>query len=85
MNSYEELFKQTLLDSCAALLYEAGYASGNRGRLYKVMCKHVINKIFSGKNLSEAKRDDIEFAMDVMPEIKNNFSKAMIAGIVEGI
>ncbi len=79
----EDLFKKTLLDSCAILLQEAGYATGNLGRLYKVMLKHVINKIFSGKNLSEAKRDDIEFAIDVMPEINDNFSTAMIAGIIE--
>ncbi len=79
----EELFKKTLLDLCAGLLQEAGFGNMNRGRLYNVMLKHVTTKIFSGKSLSDAKRDDIEFAIDVMPEIKSNFSNAIVAGIVE--
>lgn len=79
----EDLFKKTLLDLCAGLLQEAGFGSMNRGRLYKIILKHVTAKIFSGKSLSEAERDDIEFAIYVMPDIRNNFSNAIIAGIIE--
>ncbi len=78
----EELFKRTLLDMCAVLLQESGFGNMNRGRLYKIVLKHVTDRIFSGRSLSEAKRDDIEFAIDVAPEIRNNFTKAIVAGIV---
>ena len=80
----EELFKKTLLDVCAGLVQEAGYGASNRGRIYKIMLGHVSDKIFSGKPLSEAERDDIEFAIDMMPEIRANFTQAIVAGIVEG-
>lgn len=80
----EDLFRKTLLDTCAGLLQEAGFGSMNRQILYKIMLKHVTDKIFSKKTLSEANRDDIEFAIDMMPQIRSNFTKAIIAGIVGG-
>ena len=79
----EDLFKKTLLGTCAGLVQEAGYGATNRGRLYKIMLGHVTDKVFSGRPLSEAERDDIEFALDMMPEIRANFTQAIVAGIVE--
>lgn len=79
----EDLFKKTLLDLCAGLLQETGFGSMNREKLYKTMLRHVTDKIFSGKPLTEAKRDDIEFAIDIIPEIRSNFTKGIVTGIVE--
>ena len=79
----EDLFKKTLLNVCAGLLQDMGFGSMNRAKLYKVMLKHVTDKIFSKKPLSEAERDDIEFAIYMMPEISGNFSKSIVTGIVE--
>ena len=79
----EEKFKETLLGICAGLLDESGFGNTNRGKLYKIMLKHIREKIFAEKPLSEAERDDIEFAMYMMPEIRDSFSKPIIAGIVE--
>ena len=79
----EDLFKKTLLNMCAGLVQEAGYGATNRSKLYKIMLGHVMDKIFSGRPLSEAERDDIEFAIDMMPEIRANFTQAIVAGIVE--
>lgn len=79
----EDLFKKTLLDVCAGLLQESGFAGMNRAKLYRVMLRHVRDKIFTGRSLSDAERDDIEFAIDMMPEIRGNFTKGIVAGIVE--
>lgn len=80
----EEKFKETLLGIVAGILNEAGFGSSNRGKLYKIMLSHIQEKIFSGKTISDADRDDVEFAMYMMPEIKDNFTKPIVAGILEG-
>lgn len=78
----ENVFKKILMEACVELLQKSGFGSMNRGLLYKVILKHITDKIFSGKPLSTVKRDDIDFAIDVMPEIKNNFSDGIVAGII---
>lgn len=78
----EDMFKNTLLGVCAELLQEAGFGNSNLGRLYKIMLGHICDKIFSGKSLSDVARDDIGFAIYMMSEIKKNFTKSIIAGIV---
>lgn len=80
----EDVFKRTLLGVGSDVLQECGFGTANRGRLYKIMMRHVREKIFAGKPLSEAHRDDIEFALDMMPEIRGNFSESVVAGIIEG-
>ena len=80
----EDVFKKMLLSAGSEILQESGFGITNRGRLYRIMLKHVREKIFGGKILSEAHRDDIEFALDMMPEIQRNFSAPIVAGIIEG-
>ena len=78
----ENKFKQELLSVCAGLLRETGFGANLRGRLYKVMLEHIRTKIFAGKLLGDVDDDDIEFAMISMPEIRKNFTKSIVAGIV---
>ena len=78
----ETKFKQELLSVCAGLLRETGFGGKLRGKLYSVMLNHIRTKIFSGKTLCDVDDDDIEFAMVLMPEIRKNFSKSIVAGIV---
>lgn len=78
----EEMFKQDLLNVCSILLQECGFGNTNTATLYKIMLRHVREKIFSGKTLNEAERDDIEFALYMMPDIKSNFTESIVAGIV---
>ena len=79
----KDLFKNTLLSISAELLQESGFGSMNRGKLYRVILKHISEKIFSGKSLLDTSRDDIEFAIDVIPEIRENFTNSIVAGILE--
>jgi type III restriction enzyme len=78
----ENKFKQELLSVCAGLLRETGFGGKLRGKLYSVMLEHIKTKIFSGKTLCDVADDDIEFAMVSMPEIRKNFRKSIVAGIV---
>ena len=78
----EKKFKQELLSVCAGLLRETGFGANLRGILYQVMLNHIKTKIFSGKTLCDVDDDDIEFAMISMLEIRKNFTKSIIAGIV---
>tara|TARA_Y100001934_G_scaffold236030_1_gene287234 strand:+ start:201 stop:2153 length:1953 start_codon:yes stop_codon:yes gene_type:complete len=78
----ENKFKQELLSVCAGLLRETGFGGNLRGKLYKVMLEHIRTKIFSGKTLCDVDDDDIEFAMISMPDIRKNFTKPIVAGIV---
>ena len=78
----ENKFKQELLSICAGLLRETGFGANLRGILYQVMLNHIKTKIFSGKTLCDVDDDDIEFAMISMLEIRKNFTKSIIAGIV---
>jgi type III restriction enzyme len=78
----ENKFKQELLSICAGLLRETGFGANLRGILYQVMLNHIKTKIFSGKTLCDVDDDDIEFAMISMLEIRKNFTKSIVAGIV---
>jgi superfamily II DNA or RNA helicase len=78
----ENKFKQELLSVCAGLLRETGYGGNLRGKLYKIMLNHIKIKIFSGKTLCDVDDDDLEFAMISMPDIRKNFTKSIVAGIV---
>ena len=68
----------SILTKSDSILFTILFCSG-RGSIGNTHL--VTDKIFSGKLLSDAERDDIEFAIDVMPEIRSNFTKAIVAGI----
>ena len=78
----EDKFKQEVLSVCAGLLRDTGFGSKLCGKLYSVMLEHIRTKIFSGKTLCDVDDDDIEFAMLSMLEIRQNFRKSIVAGIV---
>ena len=78
----EKKFKQELLSVCAGLLRETGFGANLRGILYQVMLNHIKTKIFSGKTLCDVDDDDIEFAMVSMLDIRKNFTKSIVAGII---
>jgi len=78
----EQKFKEEVLDICSGLLQEAGHGSTLRGIVYKVMLNHIKKKIFSDKVLSEVDEDEIELAMYLIPEIRKNFTKSIVAGII---
>ena len=78
----ENKFKQELLSVCAGLLRETGFGANLRGKLYKVILDHIRTKIFSGKTLCDTSDDDIECAMFTMLYIRKNFTKSIVAGIV---
>lgn len=78
----ENQLKMELLNIASGLLQEAGYGSKLRGLLYNVMMDHVKKKVFSGKPLSEVKDEDIEFVINIMPEIRKNFTTPIISGVI---
>ncbi len=79
----QEKFKQELLSIASGLLLEAGFGGMKKGKLYSVMMDHIVDKLFKGKSLAEADKDDIEFALDNMETIRKNFTKAIVAGILQ--
>ena len=81
-NMLENKFKAEIINIASGLLTEAGFGSMLKGVLYSVMMDHVRKKIFSDKPLSEAAVEDIEFALYIIPEIRRNFSKPIVAGIL---
>ena len=81
-NVLENKFKVEIMNIASGLLTEAGFGSMLKGALYSVMMDHVRKKIFSDKPLSEAAVEDIEFALYIIPEIRRNFSKPIVAGIL---
>jgi len=81
-NVLENKFKAEIINTASGLLTEAGFGSMLKGVLYSVMMDHVRKKIFSDKPLSEAAVEDIEFALYIIPEIRRNFSKPIVAGIL---
>lgn len=78
----ENKFKQEIMSVCVGLLHETGFGSKLRGKLYNTMLDHIRTKIFLGKILCDVDDDDIEFAMYLMPMIRKNFTKSIVAGIV---
>ena len=78
----ENKLKEELLNIASGLLQECGYGSKLRGRLYYVLMDHVKRKVFSGKTLSEVKDEDIEFVIYIIPEIRKNFTPAIISGVI---
>ncbi len=78
----QEKFKRELLSVASGLLMEAGFGGMKKGKLYSAMMDHIIRKIFNGKSLSEAHKMDIEFVLDNIEQIRKNFPKPVVAGIL---
>ena len=78
----ENKLKMELLNIASGLLQESGYGSKLRGLLYNVLMDHVKRKVFSGKTLSEVKDEDIEFVIYIIPEIRKNFTPAIVSGVI---
>jgi superfamily II DNA or RNA helicase len=85
LEELREIFKDELLSVASNLLIEAGFGGMKKGILYGAMMDHIKSKIFKEKSLSEADRQDIEFALDNMQEIQKNFSKSVVSGILKGV
>jgi len=75
----QEKFKMELLSVASGLLMDAGFGGMKKGKLYSAMMDHIIKKIFNGKDLKDAHKMDIEFALDNMEQIRKNFSKPIVA------
>jgi type III restriction enzyme len=84
-SSREELeakLKNTILDITAGLLREAGFGGLMKGKLYSTIMDHISKKIFGGKSLADSEKSDIEYAMYISTEIRRNFTKPIVAGIL---
>ena len=79
----EEDLKREVMNLAGGLLLEAGYGGLKKGMLYNAMMDHINKKVLRGKRLSQADQGDIEFALYVMPQIRRNFTKGIISGILE--
>jgi superfamily II DNA or RNA helicase len=84
LEELREIFKADLLSVASNLLIEAGFGGMKKGILYGAMMDHIKSKIFKGKSLSDVDRQDLEFALDNMQEIRKNFSKSVVSGILKG-
>jgi len=83
MEEPQERFKQELLSIASNLLFESGFGGMKKGKLYSAMLDHIIKKVFNGRTLSEADLQDIEYAIENMQQIRKNFSKPIVAGILK--
>lgn len=80
----EEIFKEKIIETVSSLLMEYGYGGLRKGELYNVMLEHIKNKFFNSKNLIDAKKEEIEIALDQLEEVKRKFSQPIVDGILGG-
>ena len=78
----EDDLKEEVKDMATGLLIEAGFGGMKKGQLYGAIMDHIRDKIFGKRVLSEASDDDISFAMTIMEDVRKNFTKPVIAGIL---
>lgn len=78
----EDQLKEEVKDVATGLLIEAGFGGMKKGQLYGAIMDHIRDKIFGKRVLSEAPDDDIAFALDIMEDVRKNFTKPVIAGIL---
>ena len=64
------------------LLFEFGYGGLRKGDLYNVILDHIKVKLLKGKNISEARKEDIEIVLEHLEDVRKVFSQP---GIVDGI
>ena len=46
------------------------------------MLEHIKKKFFNSKNLTDAKKEEIEIVLDQLEEVKRNFSQPIVDGIL---
>ena len=80
----EELFKEQIVEMASNLLLEYGFGGLKKGALYNVILDHIKMKLFNGKNLSEAKKEEIEIVLENLEEIRKNFTEPIVEGILGG-
>ena len=80
----EDQLKEEVKDVATGLLIEAGFGGMKKGQLYGAIMDHIRDKVFGGMVLSEAADDDLDFAMTIMENIRKNFTRPVIAGILAG-
>lgn len=78
----EDLLKSKIVSIVSELLFESGYAGLKKGILYNVVIEHVKNKLLNNKNLTDATQEELEIAIDCLEDVKQNFTKAIIDGII---
>ena len=78
----EDKLKEEVKDVATGLLIEAGFGGMKKGQLYGAIMDHIRDKAFGKRALSEAPDDDIAFALEIMEDIRKNFTKPVIAGIL---
>lgn len=84
LSELQEDLKMEILNLASGLLTEAGFGGLRKGELYNVTMDHITWKIFNGKSLYEVDRNDVEFALFSIPQIRKNFTPSIIAGILKG-
>src|SRR3989344_2973805 len=80
----EDLFKEQLVEMASNLLLEYGFGGLKKGLLYNIILDHIKLKLFNGKNLSEAKKEEIEIVLENLEEIRKNFTEPIVEGILGG-
>jgi hypothetical protein len=80
----EELLKEQIVEMASDLLLEYGYGGLKKGILYNVIMDHIKLRLFSGKTLSETKKEEIEIVLDNLEEIRKNFTQPIVQGILGG-
>ena len=79
-----ELLKEEVVEMASNLLFEAGFGGLKKGLLYTTIIDHIKDKILDGKNLLDATKEEIEVALASLEDVRRNFSKPIITGILGG-
>jgi superfamily II DNA or RNA helicase len=79
-----ELLKEEVVEMASNLLFEAGFGGLKKGLLYNTIMDHIKSKILDGKNLSDCSKEQIEIALANLEDVRKNFSKPIITGILGG-
>jgi superfamily II DNA or RNA helicase len=80
----EEMLKEAIVEMASDLLLEYGFGGLKKGELYNVIMDHIKLKLFDGKQLSEATKEEVEIVLDNIAEIKKNFTQPIVQGILGG-
>ncbi len=80
----EEMLKEAIVEMASDLLLEYGFGGLKKGELYNVIMDHIKLKLFDGKRLSEATKEEVEIVLDNIAEIKKNFTQPIVQGILGG-
>jgi type III restriction enzyme len=82
LDELRQKLKKELASVATDLLFQGGFGGLKKGKLYGAIMDHVVTKIFGGKPLVEADRQDVEFALACTEQIRRRFTKPIVAGIL---